>query len=385
MNKCVNDYCVNMRKKRLMIDANSIIGYVTHGYISGVGRSTFELIRALDSFRSFIPFEIVLYSQNIRKVSPKGLFGFGVCHLLWPNREKFNKLLYILGLRKHLVRYDLMHIPHNVDDVLDDIPNTIFTIHDLIVFRYPQYWNFTEEKKLQLQMVAQQCKAIVTCSECSRRDIIQHLNVPGSKVTSIPWGVNREMFQPTYDDEYLKNIGIEGLYYFTSSANHPRKNLPLLLESYREYRKLGGRGQLVVLNPEEEHLHGIIDLIEEGRIVILRKISDKELAVLYTNAQCSLVLSSYEGFGLPVLESLACNTQVICARNSSLVEAGGDIVDFLDEMDEANTAHKMLNYDKSDKASILDTIALEQHLRQFSWEECARKYIEFYNIQLGLS
>jgi glycosyltransferase involved in cell wall biosynthesis len=234
-------------------------------------------------------------------------------------------------------------------------------------------------------MVAQQCKAIVTCSECSRRDIIQYLNVPGSKVTSIPWGVNREMFKPTNDDEYLKNIGIEGLYYFTSSANHPRKNLPLLLESYREYLKLGGRGQLVVLNPEEEHLHGIIDLIEEGRIVILRKISDKELAALYTNAKCSLVLSSYEGFGLPVLESLACNTQVICARNSSLIEAGGDIVDFLDKMEVVTIAQKMLSYDNCDKASILDTIALEQHLRQFSWEECARKYIGFYKERLELS
>ena len=80
--------------------------------------------------------------------------------------------------------------------------------------------------------------------------IVHFLNVPESKVTSIPWGVNREMFYPIYDGEYLERVGIKGLYYFSSSANHPRKNLPLLLQSYRKYLELGGVGQLVILNPE---------------------------------------------------------------------------------------------------------------------------------------
>lgn len=375
---------LNMRKKRLLIDVNSILGYVKNGYVYGVGRTTFELLKAMDKLKDTIPFEIVLFSQNISNINPKGLLKFRCHHLFWPNRDKFNKLLYFFGLKRLWLRYDVMHIPHNVDDVLDDVSNSIFTIHDVIVLRYPEYWNLTEEKKKQLETVARDCRAIVTCSECSKQDIVRFLNVPESKVTSIPWGVNREMFYPIYDEDFLGYIGIKGLYYFTSSANHPRKNLPLLLDSYRAYLKMGGRGQLVVLNPEE-NLSSVQDLIDKGMIIVLRKISDRELAVLYTNAQCSLVLSSYEGFGLPVLESLACNTQVICARNSSLIEAGGDIVDFLDKMEVVTIAQKMLNYDNCDKASILDRIALEQHLCQFSWEECARKYIEFYKVQLGLS
>lgn len=372
-----------MRTKRLLIDVNSILGYIRNGYVYGVGRTTFELLKALNIF-SDVPFEILLYSQNTKKVTPRGLLKFRSIHFLWPNREWYNKLLCFLGLKKRIIKYDLMHIPHNVDDVLDDIPNTIFTIHDAIVFRYPQYWNLTEGKSLHLKFVAQQCKAIVTCSECSKRDIVQFLNVPESKVTSIPWGVNREIFQPMFDDKYLHSIGIKGLYYFTSSANHPRKNLPLLLKSYCTYLAMGGQGQLVILNPEEHHLIEVQELIEKGSIIVLRKISDKELAVLYTNAQCSLMLSSYEGFGLPVLESLACGTQVICARNSSLTEAGGDIVDYIENMDDSIIAQKMLVYDNQDKTSILDKNVLESHLKIFSWEECARKYIELYKEQLGV-
>ena len=374
-----------MRRKRLLIDVNSILGYVKTGYVYGVGRSTFELLSALNKLIESIPFDIVLFSQNMKGISPKGFLRFRSCHFFWPNRECYNKFLYFLGLKKGIIRYDLMHVPHNVDDVLDDVPNTIFTIHDVIVLRYPQYWNLTEEKKKQLQNVAQQCKAIVTCSECSKRDIVQSLNVPESKVTSIPWGINREMFQSMYDEDYLHRIGIHGLYYFTSSANHPRKNLPLLLKSYRTYLAMGGQSQLVILNPEEEHLDSVADLITDRKIVIQRKITDKELAVLYTNAQCSLLLSSYEGFGLPVLESLACKTQVICARNSSLVEAGGDVVDYIDDMDESVIAGKILEYDERVKETILDPIILEEHLNKFSWEECARKYIEFYKQQLSIS
>lgn len=373
-----------MKNKRLLLDVNSISGYIRNGYVFGVGRSTFELLNALNKLIKEIPYEIILYSQNTKRVTPKGLFSFRSFHLLWPNRERYNKLLYSLGLKKRIIKYDLMHIPHNVDDVLDDISNTIFTIHDAIVFRYPQYWNLTEEKSKHLKFVAQKCKAIVTCSESSKRDISRYLNVPKSKVTSIPWGVNREIFSPMYDDVYLHRIGIKGLYYFTSSANHPRKNLPLLLKSYRTYLAMGGQGQLVILNPEEQHLIEIQDLIDARKIIVLRKISDKELAVLYTNAQCSLMLSSYEGFGLPVLESLACGTQVICARNSSLTEAGGEIVDYISEMDDSIVAQKLFAYDNQDKASILDENVLESHLQNFSWEECARKYIEFYKKQLGV-
>ena len=377
-----------MKKKRLLIDVNSITSYLKGGFLTGIGRTTYELLTRWDKLYDQIPFEIILYTLNTKGISPKGLFRFRTMFLFWPDRNKFKRLLYSLRIRKFLSRYDLMHIPHNVD-ILEDVPNTILTIHDVMSYRFSDvwesaYWSMPDYEKRRLEYAAKHCRAIVTCSECSKQDIVKYLDVSEYKVTVIPWGINREMFQPMYDDAYLYRIGVKGLYYFTSSANHPRKNLALLLKSYRSYLAMGGRGQLVVLNPEEEYLKEVRDLIESGLIIVLRKISDKELTVLYTNAQCSLMLSSYEGFGLPVLESLACATQVICARNSSLTEAGGDIVDYIDDMDDSIIAHKMLAYDNIEKKSILEGNLLEVHLQRFSWNECARKYLEFYKVQLGI-
>lgn len=377
-----------MRKKRLLIDVNSITSYLKGGFLTGIGRTTYELLTQWDKLYDQLPFEIILYSSNTKGISPKGRFGFKMLHLFWPDRNRFKRLLYSLRIRKLLSGYDLIHIPHNVD-ILEDVSNTILTIHDVMSYRFSEvwgsaYWSMPEEEKRRLEYAVKRCKAIVTCSECSKQDIVRYLNVAEDKVTVIPWGINREMFQPMCDNEYLHSIGIEGLYYFTSSANHPRKNLPLLLKSYRTYLSMGGCGQLVILNPEEEHLASVKDLIDERKIIILRKISDKELAVLYTNAQCSLMLSSYEGFGLPVLESLACGTQVICSRNSSLSEAGGDIVDYVDNMDESIIAQKMFVYDNQDKIAILDKIVLENHMQMFSWKKCATEYIDFYMRQLDI-
>ena len=377
-----------MRKKRLLIDINSISTYLRFGHLAGIGRTTYELLRQWSLIADKIPFDLILFSLNTKRTNAKGVFAFKNIYLFWPNREKYKKVLYFFRLRKLFTRYNLVHIPHNVD-VLEDVSKTILTIHDVMAYRFSNTWNdkkwsISEKEKQSLVYAAQNCKAIITCSECSKKDIVQYLNVPISKVYSIPWGVNREMFQPTIDEDYIRNIGIKGLYYFTSSANHPRKNLPLLLDSYQTYLNLGGCGQLVILNPQKEYLTGHEELIENGNIIILNKVSDKELAILYTHAHCSLMLTSYEGFGLPILESLACRTQVISARNSSLIEAGGSIIDFIDKLDSESIANKLLAYDKKEKDLILDNTKLEQHLQKFSWEVCAHKYIELYTELLGI-
>lgn len=362
---------------------NSIVPYYVSGKVSGIGRTTLELIQALANIDN-LSFEIELYSQNMRGIGSRNAgLSFKCFHLYLPNRERWNKFLAKFPINEWFTGYDIMHIPHN-SDCAENLQKTIYTFHDLIVFRYPEMWGVNRNDESffdNLKYLAQNCKAIVTCSESSKKDIVNFLNVPEKKVTSIPWGINRKVFHPIYNQRFLKEKGISSLYYFTASCNHPRKNLPLLLRSYRKYLMAGGRGQLVLLNPTISDLINERDLIDRNMIVIFRDISDEELVVLYTHAHCSIIVSEFEGFGLPVLESLACETLVLSAYNSSLIEVGGEIIDYFEELEESFISKKMLMYDEISKVDMINRSLLNEHLDKFSWEQCAQNYIRFYEEQ----
>ena len=370
--------------KRLLIDINSIIPYYTVGVVTGIGRSTLELLKALSKVED-IPFEIVLFSQNTRGVKAKKDFSFKYLHFYMPYRKFFKKISSILQLKRWFCRYDLIHMPNNTD-LEENERKVIYTIHDLIVCRYPEMWGVENDLSffVKLKFSLRNCKAIVTCSESSKRDIIDFSGVPEDKVISIPWGIDREKFRSVKKSDFIKRVGISSLYYFSASCNHPRKNLSLILQAYRDYYEKGGVGQLVLLNQNTAEMIGFEDLMRSKRIIVCRCISDEELVELYSHAQCSIIVSEYEGFGFPVLESLACHTMVLSAANSSLVEAGGNVVDYVESLSVEAISRKMLKYDKKEKYETIDIKKIESHLNNFTWEKCAERYINFYRKQLSI-
>lgn len=370
--------------KKLLIDVNSIIPYYTKGYITGIGRSTFELLKAISKIEN-IPFKIILFSQNLKGIKANNDFQLNYFHFYIPNRSFFKQISKLFRLKKIFCKYDLIHIPHNTD-IIENEGKVIYTIHDLAVYRYPEMWEVKDNIHFfhKLEESLHKCKAIITCSESSKRDIINHIGIHENKIISIPWGINREIFHPINERRYINNKGIKDLYYFSASCNHPRKNLPLLLQAYQQYLSKGGIGQLVLLNPMESALEGYRNLIEKEKIIICKGISDKELAELYTHAHCSIVVSQYEGFGFPILESLACHTMVLSANNSSLTEAGGNIIEYIVQLNIECISKMLLNYDKIPKEKTINIEKAEEHLNHFTWENCAKKYIEFYSRQLAI-
>ena len=116
-----------MKKKKLLIDVNSIVPYYVSGNVNGIGRTTLELLQALAG----------IGGRNT------GL-PFKSTHLYLPHREKWNKVLAKFPIREWLTKYDIMHIPHN-SDYTENIAKTIFTFHDLIAYRYPAMWGVNRD------------------------------------------------------------------------------------------------------------------------------------------------------------------------------------------------------------------------------------------------
>lgn len=368
--------------KKLLIDANAIVPYYVAGRLNGIGRTTMELLQALAAIKNEIPFEIALFSQNMKGIGGRNTqLPFKNKHLYWPHREKFDKVAAALHLREMLYDYDVMHIPSNFEYVAHP-EKCIVTIHDAMFFSYPEEMFNPEFARKHYTEMAQKAQAILTCSGSSKRDIVQYMGVPADKVTVAHWGVDSSLFYPRsrQDNPYCGSAP----YFISVSCDTGRKNTISVIRAFKQFAKKDTQHHLILVwgNPP-------VEILQEAeackdRIHFASHLSNESLAQLYGDATACFFPSLYEGFGLPVLEAFASGTPVVTCRNSSLVEVGGDAALYVEPYDLEAMASLMNDFERNQ----LDLPALqEQSIRQaaqFSWEACARRTLTVYKRCLGL-
>ncbi len=377
--------------KKLLIDVNSIVPYYVSGHVSGIGRTTLELIQALAKMKD-LPFEVTLYSQNMKGIGGRNTgLPFKNCHIYLRNTEFCNKLSAKLRLREMLTQYDLMHIPHNFEHVAHP-EKCIVTLHDALLMKFPEK-EFQNDKMLQIvPQLIKKCKHVITCSKSSKNDIAETMGIPPEKITVIYWGTNHHLFYPQGNkkkviDNIKLKFGIATPYFFSVSCNIERKRTNILVRNYISLlQKYGSSHDLVLVwgNPPQF----LVDEIEGSgfahRIHFLKNIFDEDLALLYNGATAMFFPSTYEGFGLPLLEAMACGTPVVTCRNSSLHEIADDAGIYLDEPLDASLMDVMINLENSD-------IDVQAHIekgivraKQFTWERAAQQTIEVYSKNINI-
>ena len=369
--------------KKVLINANSIVQKKSLSHLSGIGRSTLSLLQALAKIED-LPFEIVLYSQRVKSGGLDGYqFPFKALRIPLPLTDRFTKAIKRLRLRELFSDYDLYHVPQNTDDCVSNLEKTVFTVHDLMIYRFPDLFPHTEQFDKDIRQLAARCKSIVTCSECSKKDIIENWHLPEEKVTVIPWGIDREIFYPEVQDEIVKvkeKHNIEGAFFLAVSCSHPRKNIELTLKAFQKYSKENSTHKLVLVwgNPPEKLLKEYADEINSGKILFLNHIDDAELRTLYSGATATLFPSLYEGFGFPVLESFACHTPVITCRNSSLLEMGSDIAYYTSETNVEELVSLLHSFNSADFMLPNFIQRVEDHLKNYTWQKTASLYVKYY-------
>jgi glycosyltransferase involved in cell wall biosynthesis len=195
---------------------------------------------------------------------------------------------------------DVLHCP-TFRAPLRSSPPLVVTFHDLAVLRHPEAFNTWTRgySSLTLPRVARAAAAIIAVSEFTKREIVELLHVSAEKVRVISNGVAAP-FRP-------EGSVSKGDYVLAVSTLEPRKNLRTLVDAFAraeldrcELRIVGARGW------------GDVD-VNGDRVRYLGFVHDEELANLYRGARCVAYVSRYEGFGLPVLEALACGAPVVAA------------------------------------------------------------------------
>lgn len=362
---------------RVVIDINSVVSYFVRGWVSGIGRTTMGLVQAMQYIDSS-PIDIHLYSQNMKGIGGNNLkTSFPSHHLYLPYRKKYNQLLSYTPLREWSTGYDLYHIPHNFDYVRHP-EKTIVTLHDAFFLTHP---DDTEEHAFAREYytkLAKRCRGIITCSESSKRDIMEQIGIPEDKIDITPWGYNEDLFHPIEADNPANP------FFLSVSCSLGRKNTMSVIKAYELFSKSASQHDLILVwpNVSREVNSYIVQHHLENRVHILTQVSDEQLVKLYNQATATFFLSRYEGFGFPILESMACGTPVVTCSNSSLPEVGGDAALYVDPDDIEGVARNMTQFENNAfDYERLSSQCLAQANR-FSWKECARQTVAIYQKYL---
>jgi glycosyltransferase involved in cell wall biosynthesis len=257
---------------------------------------------------------------------------------------------------------DVLHCPTHRAPVRSSVP-LVVTFHDLAVLRHPETFNrWTRTySRLALPRVAKAARRLIAVSEFTKRELIDLLDVPEEKVRVIPNAVG-----PPFE---ASGEAAAGDYVLAVSTLEPRKNLPRLVEAYRRAHLNG----LQLLVAGAAGWGGV--RVEGDGIRWLGEVRDDELARLYRGARCVAYVSLYEGFGLPVLEAMACGAPVVAGRNAASEEVAGSAAVLVDPLDpEAIAAGLAEAVDRGDE---LRHRGLER-ARAFDWREVARATVEVY-------
>jgi glycosyltransferase involved in cell wall biosynthesis len=283
---------------------------------------------------------------------------------------------------------DLLHVPHYNAPLLQRTPMVV-TIHDIIHVTDSDYRARFKSRVYArpiLKMVARKAHHIITDSEFSKAQIVEHLDVPASKVTRIYCGVNGDFrFADRHEavGKVARTLDIKLPYILYVGSLKRYKNVSTLLQAFaRLCKRPGIPHRLLIVGDDAQQKPNLLSEAAElgikDRTHFLSYVHNELLPLIYAAADVLVMPSRIEGFGLPVLEAMACGTPVVCSRAASLPEVGGDAVVYFDpaSADELEqTLERVLGSDELQRD--LSKRGIER-ATQFSWRESARQHAEVY-------
>jgi glycosyltransferase involved in cell wall biosynthesis len=295
-----------------------------------------------------------------------------------------------LGFDRLLPDAELYHATEHLLLPLRHVP-TVLTVHDLIFRLFPEHHKRLNFWYLNAAMplYCRRATAIIAVSDATRRDLVGLHGVPEARVTVVHEAAAAH-FAPPLPEQVARVRACYGLperYLLRVGTLEPRKNLERLLDALARLRHSDPDVRLVIVGSKGWLYEGFFRRLEalelKGAVQVMGHVPDADLPAIYGGAMMLVEPSLYEGFGLPLLEAMACGTPVVCSNTSSLPEVGGSAARYFDPNDsEAMAAGVLTVWSDRELRDAMRQAGLAR-AAQFSWERAARETLAVYDRALG--
>ena len=374
---------------RIVIDGRMILPQM-----SGIGRYLISLSRALRDLGDDTSFELWLQEDLSIDHPARKLAGENFQVRVLPVKHMSLSGQWQIPFEAARAHADLLHFPHF------DLPwatpgRVVATIHDLKYIAHPEYFpQFEDAKRLAMQIMmsftCRRAQRVICVSKFTAQDLHERLGAPLHNLRVIPHGVEERFFTPAPPDaiqELRQRFHLDQPFLLFVGERRPHKNLIGLLKAFAIFKRMTNQPyQLVIAGrshadyKEPEKIAKQFGL--SNSICFLDYVAEFDLPLLYQAAEAFILLSYYEGFGLPILEAMAGGAPVVAANCTALPEVVGEAGLLVDPNNPEQAAEALCQI-ISGGAQREQMIALgRERARQFTWERCAQKTLEIYREAL---
>ncbi len=348
--------------------------------LTGIGRYTWEMVQGMQ--RQAEISQLGYYRHGRAVANPATyLAPQGKAPRYWPGQRWWQRHSY-----KQLVQSSLCHGTNYF--LPKEAQHGVITVHDLSVFKYPETHPVERVREFEklLPDSVERAAHIITDSEAVRWEVIDFFKICPDKVTAVALGVHPRYRPATPHQAWplLQHLGLQpGRYNLCVSTLEPRKRIDNLLHSYQLLTPAERKACPLVLAGTNGWLNsGLLQQVDQaqqqGWLYRTGFVSETQLVELYQGACLFIYPSVYEGFGLPVLEAMACGIPVITAQTACLLEVAGDAGVVAADSEPAVLAQTMreLLAEPQRRQALAD--AGSQRAAQYSWAGCISQTLSVY-------
>tara|TARA_B100000315_G_scaffold212472_1_gene209858 strand:- start:931 stop:2046 length:1116 start_codon:yes stop_codon:yes gene_type:complete len=361
---------------KIAIDAR-----VASDKMHGINRYVRDLISALAEIDHKNEYILISNCDQLKKfAATKNNFRFLKCNIkLYSIIEQF--MIPRILKKEHI---DVYHSPTFSAPIFSPC-KIVMTIHDMIHLIYADQYSILKflYYKLIVKTAVHRSAGIITVSENSKKDIIRFLNLPENKVRTIYNGVGESFISQNKEQakEAIKNkYQVSGDFVLFVGNEKPHKNASNVIKAFDLFiKKNNSKYSLVMVGVSRKYIKKVSNCHLSNQLIIVDNIcNDTELIFLYQASSLLLCPSFYEGFGLPLLESMACGTPVITSDNSSISEVVGDAAFMVDPYNKDQISEAIIKV-LSDR-KLRETLIKngKKRYKLFSWHQTAQKTLMVY-------